>query len=120
MTDATIAQFVAELSEAYTGAAEAREGAATLVKLPNVQLPAGCQPSSTQALVVLDRGQEKPRLLLKTKPRTPAGTDPRNVSPETIAGSGWFSFSFSLAWEKDRHTAVQFVEGALRRFAKNE
>lgn len=120
MTEATIARCVGELCEAYPSATVAREGALTLVKLPKAHLPAGCLPASTEALVVLDVAQEKPRLLLKVKPRTPAGVEPRNVNPEAVAGESWFCFSFNLAWDKERHTAVQFVQGALRRFAKNE
>lgn len=120
MTESTITRCVFELCEAYPGAAVAHEGATTFVKLPMIHLPTGCQPASTEALLVLDPAQEKPRLLLRVKPKTPNGVDPRNVSAETVAGGAWFSFSFNLAWDKERHTAVQFVEGAIRRFAKNE
>jgi hypothetical protein len=120
MTEVDISRCVAELSEAYPGAAAAREGAVTLVRLRRVHLPSGCQPPATEAVVVLDPGQPKPRLLIKARPKTPAGVEPRNVNPETIGGEGWYGFSFNLVWDAARHTAAQFVEGMLRRFVKNE
>jgi hypothetical protein len=120
MMETTIARCVSELCEAYPGAVTAREATSTLVRLPRTLLPKGCEPKSTEALVVFDPAKDKPRILLRTKPKTPKGVEPRNVSAEAVGGEAWFTFSFDLAWDQERHTAAQFVEGALRRFAKNE
>jgi hypothetical protein len=120
MSPETISRSVAELFEAYPGAQRADDGGRVLVRLSEVRLPTGCVPDSTAALVVLDPAQPKPRVLVRDKARTPRNIDPRNVSPETIAGETWYSFSYNVAWDENRHTAVQFVESALRRFAKNE
>jgi len=120
MSHETITRCVAELLEAYRGAQRADDGGRALVRLKEVGLPEGCVPATTAALVILDPGQPKPRVLVRDKPRTPAGVDPRNVSPEIVAGETWYTFSYNVAWDENKHTAVQFVESALRRFAKNE
>ncbi|MBZ5694388.1 MAG: hypothetical protein LAN36_03400 [Acidobacteriia bacterium] len=96
------------------------DGGRILLKLGGVEFPRGCVPAVTEALVVLDATQPKPRLLVKHKPKTPGSVDPRNVNPEAIAGDSWFGFSYNIAWDESRHTARQFVEGAMRRFAKDE
>jgi hypothetical protein len=120
MTSESIARFVSELREAHPGITFAQDANRTLLKIANVVLPTGCTPEATDALVVLDPTQPKPRLLVKNKPRTPAGVEPRNVNPECVAGESWFGFSFNIAWDDTRHTAEQFLQGAIRRFAKNE
>jgi hypothetical protein len=120
MSTETITRCVSELLEAYPGAQRADDGGRVLVRLMEVRLPEGCVPARTAALVVLDPGQPKPRLLVRDKPRTPGGVNPRNVSPEIVGGETWYSFSYNVAWEESKHTALQFVESALRRFAKNE
>lgn len=120
MTTETITRCVAELLEAYRESQRAEDAGRVLVRLREVRLPEGCVPATTAALVLLEAGQAKPRVLVREKPRTPAGADPRNVSPEIVAGETWHSFSYNVAWDENKHTAVQFVESALRRFAKNE
>lgn len=116
----TITRVVDELGQAYAGATSATEGPLTLVRLPEVFFPEGCNPGSTPALVVLDPQQPLPKLLLAKTPPLSNGASRRNVNAETFAGEGWFTFSFSQPWDENTHTAVQFVEGRLRRFALNE
>ena len=120
MTQETIARVSTELISDYEDASEAREGQAVFVRLPKVFLPDGCKPAMTSALVVLDPNQPMPKLLIKASPTLPNGHAPRNVSPEGAVGEGWFTFSFNQPWDENKHTAIQFVEGRLRRFAKNE
>jgi len=120
MTQETIARLRAELVAAYENATEAVEGQVVLVRLPRVFFPRGCSPAETTGLVVLDPNQSTPKLLVKAAPTLPNGIGPRNVSPEGAAGEGWFTFSFSQPWDENRHTAIQFVEGRLQRFAKTE
>ena len=118
MTPEKIQALVSELIDNYTDAAEAQDGGRTLVKLPAVQLPPGCQPSSTDVIVVFTPGASKPDLVVRTAPRLPNGALP-NTSSMMVAGENWVTYSFNLEWDADRHSAVQFVEGKLRRFALN-
>ncbi|SRR5713101_353299 len=120
MTEDNIGRLVSELQEAYPGATVAREGRTVMVKLKQVHFPHGCLPESTEALVLLDPAQPKPRILVRHKPRTPGGMDPRNVNSESAASESWFGFSYNVPWEEGRHTAVQFVASAMRRFARDE
>lgn len=120
MTTETISRLVDELAHAYPGATCAKENQLTLVKLPDVFFPKGSSPGSTAALVVLDPQQPTPKLLLAKTPPLPNGAARKNVNAETFAGEAWFTFSFSQPWDESTHTAVQFVEGRLRRFALNE
>src|SRR6267378_3289086 len=120
MTPETINRCVTELRRGYPGAERADEGYVALVRLPLINFPLGCQPLSTRGIVILDPGQPKPRLLIEDRPKTPGGATPRNVNLEMAGGEAWFCFSFNVPWDENRHSALQFVESALRRFAKDE
>jgi len=115
-----LARIVEELAAEYVGASRAEEGNKTLVKLPKVIFPIGCDPTDTSALVVLEDQQPSPQLFLKLVPTLPSGKAPRSVNPLPLAGETWYGFSFNQPWDEDANTAVQFVEGRLRRFALNE
>lgn len=115
-----MARLVEELATEYSGAATAKEAEKTLVRLPKIYFPDRCEPGTTSALVILDLQQAVPQFLLKEIPTLPGGKSPRSVSATAIAGEAWYSFSFSQPWDEDTHSAVQFVEGRLRRFALNE
>ena len=120
MNEQVISRFVAELCEAYPGAQVLRDGGVVCVKPGVRDFPDGCKPASTEVLVRLQASEQAPRVFVRNKPTTPGGVIPRNVNPEIVAGESWFGFSFSLVWDPERNTAEQFLEGALRRFAKNE
>jgi len=120
VTADTIARLVNELTRDYAGASSTSDSLVTLVKLPEVFFPDGCKPERGSAVVVLDPQQAAPRLLLKQLPTLKNGRAPRSVGAETIAGEGWHSFSFNQQWNESTHTALQFVEGRLRRFALDE
>ncbi len=115
------ARFVDEVAQAYANATSTTEANKTYLRLPKVNFPLGCSPSETAALVVLENGQP-PQLLIKALPKLPNGKEPRSCSATTVAGDSWYTFSFTFKqpWDEDRHTAVQFIEGRLRRFALNE
>jgi hypothetical protein len=114
MTPQNIERIAAELREVFHGATSAREGTATLVRLPEVHFPEGCTPKLTGALVVLDENQPKPQFYVNVIPQM------RGVQPAfgtaVVAGDNWSTFSFNLAWTEDM-TGAQFVAGMLRRFA---
>lgn len=120
MSPETINRCITEILEAYPGSRQAREGNSIFVRLARVYLPEGCLPACTEALVILEPSRPKPRLLVRDKPTTPTGRQPRNVSPEMAGGETWHAFSYNVAWQENKHTAVQFIESALRRFARNE
>lgn len=120
MTKENLKRLLKELAEGYTDAVNLEEGGKTLVKIPSVSFPNGCTPASTTALVVLDEGQPTPQLFLKTLPTLPNQKTPRSVSTVTFVGDSWHGFSFKQEWDENSHTAVQFVEGRLRRFALSE
>lgn len=114
MTQETIDRLLAELKDQYTGAVSAKDSSLMLVRLPGVHFPPGCQPDSTSALVAFDPAKAKPDFYLKVIPSI-RGTQPQHGTA-VVAGDTWFSFSFNLKWDEN-HTAVQFIEGMLRRFA---
>jgi hypothetical protein len=114
VTQETIERLVAELRENYAGAALARDGGLTLVRLPDVHFPAGCQPESTEALVAFDPAKPKPDFYVKVIPSV-RGAQPQH-GPCVVGGANWCTFSYNLRWTEE-HSAVQFVEGMLRRFA---
>lgn len=114
MTPETIECFAAELKVNYRGAVSAKEGTLTLVRLPAVHFPPGCQPASTEALVAFDPTKAKPDFYIKVIPSV-RGAQPQHGTA-IVGGDNWCTYSYNLRWTED-HTAVQFVEGMLRRFA---
>jgi hypothetical protein len=114
MSQETIQRLAAELKENYRGAMEAKDGTLTLVRIPEVQFPQTCQPASTAALVVLDPAKAKPDFYIKVIPAV-RGAQPQHGAV-IIGGDNWCTYSYNLRWTEE-HTAVQFVEGMLRRFA---
>ena len=119
MTQETVDRLGAELKAAFAGAKIAREGTQTLVRLPSVPFPNGCEPATSEALVVLDP-QAAPQLYLKVIPSRSDGGTPRSTGTTTVAGESWCTFSFNMQWDENRHSGEQFVFGRLRRFALNE
>jgi len=114
MTEATIERLTSELKENYGGAMSAKDSTLTLVRLPEVYFPPGCQPASTEALVVFDPAKAKPDFYVKVIPSM-RGTQPQHGTA-MVGGNNWCTYSYNLRWT-DNHTGVQFVEGMLRRFA---
>jgi hypothetical protein len=121
MQTPNLARFAEEVGQAYPNATSTTESTKTYLRIARVTLPIGCSPTETAALVVLEPGQA-PQLFIKALPKLSNGRDPRSCSATTIAGETWYTFSYTFkqAWDENRHTAVQFIEGRLRRFALNE
>lgn len=114
MTEGTIERLTSELKENYPRSVTAKDGTLTLVRLPQVHFPPGCQPGSTEALVAFDPTKAKPDFYVKVIPSV-RGAQPQHGAC-VVGGDSWCTFSYNLRWTED-HTAVQFVEGMLRRFA---
>jgi hypothetical protein len=110
----SVERLVAELKENYRGAVNAKDGTLTLVRLPEVHFLPGCQPASTEAMVVLDPAKAKPEFYIRVIPSV-RGSQPQHGTA-IVGGDNWCTYSYNLRWTED-HTAVQFVEGMLRRFA---
>lgn len=113
MTQETIDRLTAELKNNYQGAVSAKDGGLTLVRLPEVHFPPGCQPTTAAAMVALDSAKPKPDFYVKVIPLI-RGVQPQHGTA-MVGGENWCSFSYNLRWNEE-HTAVQFVEGMLRRF----
>jgi hypothetical protein len=114
MTAETIEGLKTELKASYPGALVAQNGSVTLVRLPEVIFPSSCNPRSTPAMVGLDPGKPKPDFYLKAIPSV-RGAQPQ-YGTATVGGESWCTFSYNLKWDESS-SAVQFVQGMLRRFA---
>jgi len=114
MTSETIERLEQELKEGYKGAVSAKDGALTLVKLPEVSFCTGCEPRVSEALVVLDPANPKPLFYLRVIPAV-RGAQPAHGTG-VVGGDNWCTYSYNLRWDETL-TAVQFVQGMLRRFA---
>ena len=121
MQTPNLTRFAEEVGEAYPNATSTTESTKTYIRIAKVTLPVGCSPHETAALVVLEPGQP-PQLFIKTLPKLANGQAPKSCSATSIAGDTWYSFSYTFkqGWDENRHTAVQFIEGRIRRFALNE
>ncbi|MEK6299804.1 MAG: hypothetical protein AABO41_03710 [Acidobacteriota bacterium] len=114
MTEKTIERLTAELKNSYQGAVTTKDGGSTLVRLPEVHFAPSCQPESASAMVGFDPAKPKPDFYVKVIPAV-RGVQPQHGN-SLIGGDNWCTFSYNLSWDEE-HTAVQFVEGMLRRFA---
>ena len=120
MNTETIGRIVAELRGAFPDAKTAEDGNRTLVRLTTVPFPKGCKPDETEALVVLTPGATQPELYVKAIPLRPDGGVPRSTGTTSVGGESWCTFSYSVPWDENRHTAMQFVLARLGRFGRNE
>jgi len=113
----TIRIIEEELKAAYPTAIAALDGNRRLVELLEVDFPRGCRPGTGSALIVLDPNSPKPGVYLREVPALPSGN---RVSAGTVlvAGQSWQTFSFNVAWEEGKHTAVQFLEAKLARLRR--
>jgi hypothetical protein len=120
MTTEVLVSDLEEVKEQYTSVKIATNSSATFVRIESVSLPRGCTPDATPLLLVLKIGQARPEIYVKPGIKLANGMDPRSISVVAIEGESWLQFSYQFTWDPNQHTLVQFIEGALRRFAKNE
>ncbi len=112
-----IERAVATLAATYD-VRTSNEGPRRYVRLDAFEMPPGCSPASTRALVVLDPSQPKPLLYVAPGQLLANGTPPRSTSAVLVGGESWLQFSFNLPWE-ERHGILHFVTGARARFAQH-
>lgn len=117
MTAGTIQLIEEELRAAYPEATAATDAGRRLIRLPEVHFPAGCKPEIAAALMVLDPNAPKPDLYLNVVPVLRSGNQV-STGTVTLAGQTWQTFSFNVAWDEGRHTAIQFIEGKLARLRR--
>jgi hypothetical protein len=120
MTTEVLANDLEDVKQQYATVKVANNGSLNYIRIESVSLPTGCMPESTPVLILLRPGQAKPEIYVKPGIKLSNGREPRSISPVTIEGESWLQFSYQLNWDPNQHSLVQFIEGALRRFAKNE
>lgn len=120
MTPATIEQAIRDLVSIYGDEVRlAREGARTLVRLPEVEMPPGCRPQTTPMLLVFVPGQPKPIPYVRPGQLLANGRAPRSTSTQMVGGESWMQFSFNIPWAEG-HGVMRFVAAARQRFAQND
>jgi hypothetical protein len=116
----TIEQAIRDLISTYgDGVRIAREGARTLVRLSEVEMPPGCQPQTTSLLLVFDPDQPKPVPYVQPGQLLANGRGPRSASTQMVGGESWMQFSFNIPWAEGQ-SIMRFVAAARQRFAQNE
>lgn len=110
---------VDELKQYYDTVSMAYEDPVAYVRIQTVFLPRGCSPESTPVLLGLRVNQSRPEIYVQPGIRLPDGQEPRSISIVTILGESWMQYSYQLTYDRQVHSLDQFVEGSVRRFAKN-
>jgi len=67
-------------------------------RITEVPLPSGCSPAVTPVLLVYANPQGAPEVLVKSEIRLAGGKVPRNMTPLTVDGEPWSSFSANCQW----------------------
>ena len=119
MTEVRLQEELVDLKATYEKVSTAKGATGqTLIRLEEVALPQGCTPATTPVLVVCD-GQPRPQIYVKPGIKVPNGAEPRSTSRVQVEGEEWLQFSYNFSYD-ERHSLVQFIGAALRRFAKLE
>ena len=119
MTTEQLSTEVEDLKAAYEAVATAVAGdGRTLIRIAAAMLPKGCNPAMSPVLLIPQPG--RPLIYVKPGITVPNGVVPRSTSVVMIEGEAWLQFSYAFPWDEDTHTLLQFVQGSLRRFEKNE
>lgn len=88
-------------------------------RLTSVSLPEGCNPATSDVLLVYSAPSATPEILVGKAPTLPNGQPPKNVNPTTIDGEPWFNYSVRWAWNPSE-TIWRNVIRKLMRFASPE
>lgn len=116
----TIEQAIRALVSVYgDGVRTSRESSRTFVRMSEIELPPGCQPSTTPMLLVLDPDQEKPLPYVQPGQLLANGRAPRSASTQMVGGESWMQFSFNISWVEG-DSIMRFVTAARQRFAQND
>ena len=116
----TIEKAIQDLVSVYGDDANTvREGARTLARVAEVEMPPGCQPTTTSMLLVFDPAAEKPDAYVLPGQLLSNGRPPRSTSAQIIGGEAWMQFSFNIPWMEDAGV-IRFIAAARQRFAQND
>lgn len=119
VTEDDLAREVAALKETFGEVLKGQtSGGGVLLRIQEATLPAGCSPTSTPVLLVVQPG--RPQIFVKPDITLRNGVKPRSTTPVQVEGEAWMQFSYSFTWEEENHSFVQLVGAALQRFAKLE
>lgn len=89
----------------------------THVRIKGLTTYTGCNPGSTDFLLVLSPQQEAPvARYVKHPVILPSGNTP-NYSSTLVDGETWYTFSYSFRWNPSDPLYL-YVESAMTRFAK--
>jgi len=120
MRTETIDQAIRDLVAVYSdGVRTAREGARTLVRVGDVDLPPGCRPPTTPMLIVFDPDQPKPIPYVQPGQLLANGRAPRSTSTQIVGGESWMQFSFNIPWAEGQ-SIIRFITAARQRFGQND
>lgn len=116
----TIEEAIRDLVSVYgDGVRTAREGCRTLVRVSEVELPAGCRPPATPMLLVFDPGEAKPTPYVQPGQLLANGRAPRSTSTQIVDGESWMQFSFNIPWVEGQ-SIIRFITAARQRFAQDD
>jgi hypothetical protein len=87
-------------------------------RIEGVALPTGCSPRTVSVLLLCQDGTE-PQVLVRQAITLKNGASPRNLSPASIDGEPWMSFSANFPYDSSR-SMVHHVFGKLGRFGQIE
>lgn len=88
-------------------------------RLIGVGLPEGCQPPSSDVLLIYAAPNTTPEILVGRAPTLPNGRAPKNINPTTIDGEPWFNYSVQWSWNPSE-SVWRNVTRKLMRFASAE
>lgn len=116
----TIEKAIHDLVSVYGhGVRTAREGARTLARVTEIEMPPGCRPATTPMLLVLEPTAEKPVAYVQPEQLLSNGRTPRSTSSQIIGGESWMQFSFNIPWTEEAGI-IRFIAAARQRFAQND
>ncbi len=89
----------------------------TLVRIRSLTTHTGCNPGTTDFLLVLSPQQEAPVARYVKHPVTLASGNTPNYSSALVDGETWYTFSYNIRWNPSDPLYL-YVESAMTRFAK--
>lgn len=120
MENDIFSEEIKQLTEFYKSVQVAISGNTMYARIKKVTLPKGCTPKRTGVLLELTSKSNRPILYAQPGIKLPNGKEPRSTSVVEKEGESWLQYSYQFEWIAGKHSLVQFVEAALRRFAKDE
>ncbi len=109
---------IKQLAELYGAVQTANNGSSKYVRILRVTLPNGCVPMQTNVLLELTSETNRPVIYVQPGIQLPNGQEPSSTNVVEKEGESWLQYSYQFQWMPKKHSLIQFVEAALRRFAE--